>query len=171
MKMQTAIVTVCSALIAGAASPLALAQKGMGRETGVARQAQLPEVISLRGEIMEVNSHPCKNTTGRAPVGTHVLVRSKAGEELNIHLGPVDDVKDIADKLKPGKKVIIDGFRTDQMPENHFVAKTLRIGSETAALRDDSLRPFWHHGSGKGRKGRGGGFAQNRARREGRSGK
>ena len=166
MKTQTAIVTVCAALVAGVANPVALAQKGMGSETGVARQAKLPEVISLRGKVMEVNSHPCTNTTGRAPAGTHVIIRSKAGEELNIHLGPADAVKDIADKLKPGKKVIIDGFRTDQMPENHFVAKTLRVGGETAALRDDSLRPSWRNGSGKGGEGRGRGFARNRGRRQ-----
>lgn len=158
MKTKTRIFTVSAMLLSMSAILPASAQKGIGGETGIARQTTLPEVVTLRGQIIKVDSHPCDKTTGRAPVGTHVLVRTRAGTELNIHLGPAPDVKAIADQLKPGKKLTIDGFRTDQMPENHYVAKSLHISGTIANVRDDNLRPLWAHGRGKGagaRRGQG----------------
>jgi hypothetical protein len=141
--------------LVGLGASEAFAQKGMGDQTGVARQAVKPEVVSLSGKITEVESGPCKATTGRSTVGTHVLLKAKGGKELNIHLGPQAEVADVAERLKVGERLAVKAFRTEKMPEGHYVAQVLKLGDETVELRDAALRPVWAGGQAMGR-GRGG---------------
>ena len=55
------------ALVAcGLAAPAALAQRGMGKSAGVARQAAKPGIVSLSGKAIGADTGPRENTTGRA---------------------------------------------------------------------------------------------------------
>ena len=130
----------------GAVTPDAVAQKGMGDATGIARQAVKPEVVSLSGTVLEVKTEPCKMTTGLSLVGTHLMLKTEEGEELNIHLGPEADVAHIAKQLVVGQEVTVDGFRTEKMPESAYVAQTLTLDDTTLQLRDENLRPIWAGG-------------------------
>jgi len=130
------------------------AQRGMGDATGVARQAVEPEVVSLSGKITEVESGPCKLTTGRVGIGTHVLIETDEGNTLNVHLGPQAAVADVAGRLRVGKTLAVKAFRTDKMPEGHYVAQSLAIGDRTIVLRNAALQPVWAGGRAMGR-GRG----------------
>jgi len=91
----------------------ALAQKGMGELSGVARQAVKPEVVSLTGKVTAVESGPCELTTGRASIGTHVMLETEDGESLNVHLGPQVAVAELAKRLKRGTALSVRAFRTD----------------------------------------------------------
>lgn len=143
MKTSTSrAALLAAALVMGSAS-WACAQRGIGGHTGIVREPEKAELATLKAVVTEVNSHPCGKTTGRAPVGTHVLARNKAGEELNIHLGPADKVREIAGQLVPGTQVKFRVFRTREMAENHYVAITLSFGGKVLRLRDERLRPFW----------------------------
>ncbi len=137
----------------------ALAQKGMGDPTGVARQAVKPEVVSLTGKVVSVESGPCELTTGPAAIGTHVMLETEDGESLNVHLGPQVAVAELAKRLKRGTALSISAFRTEKMPEGHYVAQSLTLGNKTIELRDASLRPVWAGGRGAGRGGWQGGAA------------
>jgi len=130
-----------------------LAQKGMGDLTGVARQAITPEVVSLTGKVTAVETGPCEMTTGRAGIGTHVMLKTEDGESLNVHLGPQVAVAELAKRLKRGTALSISAFRTDKMPEGHYVAQSLTLGNKTIQLRDATLRPVWAGGRGAGRGG------------------
>jgi len=147
MKTKMLIV-MASVLMHGTLASNANAQKGMGEPSGVGRQTVKPEVVSLSGKLTEIKTGPCEKTTGRSPIGTHILVETAKGEKLNIHLGPAAAVSDIAARLSPGQEVTAKAFRTDKMPENHYVAQTLAFGKTTVALRDEGLRPFWAGGRG-----------------------
>ena len=149
-------VTASCVLLTACSASRALAQRGVGDETGVARRAEKPETVSLTGTITEVQSGPCKMTTGRATIGTHLLLSDSQEKTLNIHLGPQPAVAHIAEQLKVGEKVTVEGFRTEKMSDGHFVAKSLSLGDETMELRDDNLRPLWAGGRGQ-RRGRGAG--------------
>jgi len=131
----------------------ALAQKGMGELSGVARQAVKPEVVSLTGKVTAVESGPCELTTGRASIGTHVMLETEDGESLNVHLGPQVAVAELAKRLKRGTALSVRAFRTDKMPEGHYVAQSLTLRNKTIELRDASLRPVWAGGRGAGRRG------------------
>lgn len=134
-------------------STQALAQRGMGDPTGVARQAVRPELVSLSGKVTAVESGPCELTTGRAGIGTHAMLETQKGESLNVHLGPQLAVAELAKRLKPGTALAVTAFRTDKMPEGHYVAQSLTLGEETIELRDATLRPVWAGGRGAGRGG------------------
>jgi hypothetical protein len=141
----------------------ALAQKGTGETTGVAQQAVKPPVITVSGQVLEIKTGPCENTTGQSPVGTHLIVQSEDGANLNIHLGPENAVDHIVDQLTIGQTVTFEAFRTERLPDNAYIAKSLLLDDKVIYLRDDNLRPSWAYGRGMG-QGRGPGMGQGRGR-------
>lgn len=88
-NMLTSIIAISLSLLF---SGFAVAQKGMGDDTGIVRQGLTPSVTSISGELLEIKSGPCERTTGRARIGTHLIIQDKDGQELNIHLGPENAV-------------------------------------------------------------------------------
>ena len=135
------------------------AQKGTGEATGVARQAVKPAVVTLSGELLEIKTGPCENTTGRSPSGAHLLLKDSDGKMLNVHLGPENAVDHVVEQLTVGQLLTMEAFRTDRLPEGHYIAKSLLLGDKTIHLRDDNLRPSWAYGRGMG-QGRGGGWGR-----------
>jgi len=129
-------------LVWAAACSLGYAQKGTGKSRGVGRQADKPAVVNVTGELKKVSTHPCEQTTGKSELGTHLLLKTK-DKELNLHLGSVTNVKDVADIVKVGQVVAARAFRTEKMPENHYNAVSVTIDGKTVVLRDDALRPRW----------------------------
>lgn len=127
-------------------APLAYGQRGVGDPVGIAAQAVAPEIETFTGEVVAVETGPCEYTTGHALLGTHVRVWTSDGEERNVHLGWADAVAEASEGLEPGAKVTIEAFRTDEMPDGHYVAKSLTCGDKKIALRDESLRPLWAPG-------------------------
>jgi len=151
-KMIGLVTASCMLLIACSATR-ALAQRGVGDATGMARRAEKPDIASLTGTIKEVQSGPCEMTTGRATIGTHVLLSDSREKTLNIHLGPQAAVAHVAEQLKVGESVTVAAFRTEKMSEGHYVAKSLTFDEQTVELRDENLRPAWAGGRGQ-RRGR-----------------
>lgn len=141
----------------------AYAQRGAGESTGVARQATSPELTEVTGTIREVKDAPCESTTGGATRGTHLLLATEDGRVLNIHLGPSAFVGFAVDQLNTGKSIVASVFRTEKLPAENFVAKSLTVEGRTITLRDDTLRPVWaggrrgNFGVAQGRPGRRGG--------------
>lgn len=129
------------------------AQRGVGDPQGVAQQAVRPEVVTLEGTVVEVQTGPCENTTGHAWIGTHVVLKTADGQQLNVHLGPAGagQVAFLADALTAGLPVKVRAFRTAQLKEGHYVAQAVTYGDDrTVQLRDDNLRPAWAGGRGGG---------------------
>jgi hypothetical protein len=129
--------------------PFAYAQRGIGEPVGVAGQAVKPDVATLVGTVAKVDTGPCESTTGGSLLGTHFLLEGANGKMLNIHLGPAAAVKTVADDLVTGMEITVEAFRTKEMQDGHFVAKSLSYGERTVVLRDESLRPVWA-GGGRG---------------------
>jgi len=138
-------------VVVTAATSTAWAQRGVGDLEGVARQASRPAVVTLAGTLMEIKTGPCEQTTGRSPIGTHLLVRTAEGEVLNVHLGPQTAVADVVAKLGVGQTLRIEAFRTEKMADRHYTAQSLRFGDTAVELRDDGLRPVWSGGPGPAR--------------------
>jgi len=126
-------------------TPLVYAQKGTGNNTGIARSNSVNEVIQISGELQKVVNETCTQTTGRYSKGTHLLVKTEAGETqpLNVHLGPAREVTSMTDQLETGQEIQMKVFRTDNLPENQYVAKEFISKGKTYELRDAALRPFW----------------------------
>lgn len=131
----------------------AMAQKGMGEPTGVAQQPVKLPIAVMAGTIKETKIAPCERTTGRSAEGVHLMVQTKDGQIINLHLGPKSALNQTVDRLSPGQDITFEAFRTDAMPKDAYVAKSLTVGGATIQLRDDSLRPQWAMGAQGGRGG------------------
>jgi len=141
-------VPVCAVLLASSG---AYAQKGMGDQTGVARQHLELPIVQLAGKIVSVETHPCEKTTGPATEGTHLIIEGTDGKQYNLHLGPANVVAPIIEPLQPGKQIEVVAFRTSKMPEDQYVVTTLRLeDGKVLAFRDSDLRPFWAKRAGPG---------------------
>ncbi len=156
-RMLTFIIAVFLSLLF---SGSVVAQKGMGEDTGIVRQGLTPSVTSISGELLEIKSGPCERTTGKARIGTHLIIQGKDGQKLNIHLGPETAVDHIVEQLSLKQALSLDVFHTEKMPVNAYIAKSLSIDDKVIHLRDDNLRPAWagSRGAGRGqgmRQGRG----------------
>jgi len=139
----------------------AYAQKGTGDATGVAQQAVKPEVTSLSGKLLEIKTGPCEKTTGRSPVGTHIILETAKKEKVNVHLGPATAVAEAVAELTIGQEITVKAFRTDKLKDHHYVAVSLSFDKTTIELRDDALRPAWAQG---GIAGQGLGWGRGRMR-------
>ncbi|QDU55699.1 hypothetical protein Pan181_18930 [Aeoliella mucimassa] len=135
----------------------ALAQRGIGRMQGVARQATPTVTETIVGTVSEIKIGPCEDTTGRAAIGVHLLVATDDETTVNVHLGPQAVVDELVGDIVVGQEVTIVGFRTADLPEDSLVAKSIDIDGQIVEFRQDSLRPIWAAGAGRGQ-----GFGQGR---------
>ncbi|SDE57526.1 hypothetical protein [Rhodospira trueperi] len=165
--MNRLIYALAALLMVVAVPSSVQAQKGLGDTQGVARQGLALPVIDLSGVVGEVVTERCAMTTGRAAIGAHITLQTPDNTTLNVHLGPVAALPDLLDTLRPGESVAVTAFRTEAMPADAYVARTVTVGDMHYALRDDTLRPNWQIGA----TGRGGqGMNQGGGRGPGRGG-
>lgn len=118
-------------------------QKGMGESVGLARQGAQPEMETLQGELERIETGPCRQTTGKAYIGTHLFLRTESDELINLHIGSAEAVAEMIDFFEVGQEFEVDAFRTDLHPSGHYVAKVLRSDGHEWVIRDDDLSPFW----------------------------
>ena len=133
----------------------ATAQKGMGEPTGVGRQAVKPPIEAMSGTIKDIKIGPCERTTGRSSEGVHLIVETPDAKTINLHLGPSSALGEELKQLAAGQKITFEAFRTERMPKDAYVAKSLKAGDKTFELRDDRLRPKWAgggRGAGRGQR-------------------
>ncbi len=90
----------------------AVAQKGMGEPTGVARQAVKPPIETMSGTIKDIKIGSCERTTGRSLQGVHLIVQADSGKTINLHLGPDAALEDIVDQLSAGQQITFEAFRS-----------------------------------------------------------
>jgi hypothetical protein len=128
---------------------MARAQRGTGEREGVARQAEKPATETIVGTLKEIKTDPCGQATGRSPVGTHLILEGE-GATYNVHLGPASEVEDVVGMVRIGDTVEANVFRTERLPENQFVAVSVKLGETQIVLRDESLRPRWAGSGGRG---------------------
>jgi hypothetical protein len=159
MRKTSVCLSAAFLALAAVASP-AIAQKGTGEPTGVARQGLKLPIEAMSGTIKDIKIGPCEKTTGRAKEGAHLIVQAPDGRTINLHLGPTFALRDELKQLAAGQDISFEAFRTDRMPKDAYIAKSIKAGDKVFVLRNDNLRPRWAGGRGGGRgrgMGRGGG--------------
>jgi hypothetical protein len=161
--MRALQVTILAAATALVLALPAAAQKGMGQATGVAREAVKPPVQKMSGTVADVAIGECEQTTGRSTMGAHLMVKAEGDKTINLHLGPLSAVEYIVEQVPVGTPIAVEAFRTEAMPEDAYVAKSITVDDKVIHLRDDNLRPSWAAGRGSGfgmGRGRGRGMGQ-----------
>ncbi len=130
------------------------AQRGVGNKEGIVRAGVNVEPVELSGNITDFKVGECKLTTGRSLSGTHVIIKTSNGKSLNVHLGPTRAINSLVGELQKGKEIKFDAFRTNELPEDQYIAREIIYEDETYTLRDENYKPAWSGGDGK-RQGRG----------------
>lgn len=157
---RTAIALSATAIVIAAVTSTAWGQRGVGKSTGIARLADRPKVVELLGTLEAIHIGPCEHTTGRSPLGVHIVLAQDKDKKLNVHLGPAGAVQPLIGHLKTGDKLTVEAFRTDALPVDHYIAKSITADGKIVTLRDGALRPFWaggqRRGVGRGPRGQGG---------------
>lgn len=128
----------------------AVGQKGIGKTDGLARSGVQPDVTSLEGTVSGFKVEECPQTTGRSLEGVHLLLEDADGQTLNVHLGPEFATDHVMDQIAKGDKVSIAAFKTDELPDDQFIAQSLKLDDKTIHLRDENFRPSWAAGQGQG---------------------
>jgi hypothetical protein len=163
-------ITAISVLSTISFSMPASAQKGTGESTGIARQAVKPSLQTITGTIKDIKVGPCEQTTGRSAEGMHLIVQTQDSNIINLHLGPSSALDGAFRKLSVGQAITSEAFRTDRLPPDAYIAKSLKSGDTTLELRDDNLHPKWASGLGTGQglgMGAGGGAGQGQGKNRG----
>lgn len=141
--MRTAFLISLAALALAAATPSAMAQRGVGDEEGIVRSGVPVEPATIAGTVTDIVQGPCEQTTGRALVGVHLMVEGADGQPINLHLGPLAAMDEVLAAVKVGDTVTTDAFRTAALPEGAYIARTVTVGDQTFTLRGTDLRPVW----------------------------
>jgi len=143
MKVIPQILVIMASITLTFAYP-ANGQKGTGSLTGMGQETVKPSIEKFIGELVEIKTGPCENTTGHAYIGTHLYVKNSTdGQVLNVHLGAAYAVESYVNRLVTGQEIEVHGFRTEKMEPGNFIAKQITTNGNTLQLRDDNLRPFW----------------------------
>lgn len=139
VQLRNALAGLCMLVLV---APV-LAQRGAGAQEGAARGA-MPEIVEMEGAVRGASIGRCAVGGRRARLGAHVEVDTLDGRFVHLHLGPLREMEDLLARLPDGAMVNVHAFRTDAMPEDHFVAVEVTAGDETTTLRDEeTLRPAW----------------------------
>ena len=152
---------ILTTIVLLALSSMGYTQRGVGNDTGIASSNSVTEIEQVSGKLQKIITEGCTQTTGRYSNGTHVLVKTDQGKTrtLNVHLGPTSVVSDITDKLTIGKEIKLEVYSTEDLPENHYVAKEVTGSEKSYEIRDSNLKPFWA-GNNTKRSGRSNGRKQ-----------
>lgn len=105
---------------------------------------ELPiELVELHGMALNLSEGLCDHTTEDPIYGMHLTVEiAEQQEVMYVHLGPVWAVSVWTEGIE-GQPVKLTAFRTEKLPENHFIAKELEWDGQKAVFRDGYLKPFW----------------------------
>ncbi len=148
--MKAAWIFIAAVLTASLTLHPVAAQKGVGEPKGVAQMTEEPTVTTFFGIVEDVKIGPCENTTGPSPLGVHLMLGTDEMGPIDLHLGPMSAVDYVAELIATGDTVMVQAFRTSQLTDGAYVAKTLTLEDKLIELRDDDLRPNWARGADRG---------------------
>jgi DNA/RNA endonuclease YhcR with UshA esterase domain len=129
------------AMIALLVLPFAFAQRG----PGPGQQARIynpANETTVKGTVEEV-----KTVTGRRGwSGTHLTLKT-ADKTFNVHLGPSSFLKEKGFNVAKGDQIEVTGATAEVRGSEALIAREVKKGSATLALRDAQGIPKWSRGS------------------------
>jgi hypothetical protein len=92
------------------------------------------------GVVEQVNNYHCP-ISGK--LGAHLTLQNPSGRAWEVHLAPVQFLKDYEISIEPGAKVEIVGMETMYDGKLAMLARTVTVGQATYTFRDERGRPLW----------------------------
>ena len=123
------------------------AQQGNRENEQLAYNEPQHEVLYLSGVVSEIKVETCGHDNRPNRACMYLVVGAKRGHTL--HLGPALAVSKYTKGLENGKKITALVFKTDNMPNNHYVIKEFTVDQQNRVIRDDKLVPVWSGSKGR----------------------
>ena len=108
-------------------------------------QIEEQDLITLSGKIRAIKTKLCERNQGGSRVCFHLTVLTSQQKEIDLHLGAKDIVGKVVNQLAVNQILAFDAFRSQQMPENSYIAKTLSLDDRVIHLNNDVTTPNWFH--------------------------
>lgn len=112
-------------------------QKLPPRQTLIAYNSSSQETV--QGKIQDVKEYRCPVT---GTTGSHITVKTTEGA-VEVHLAPAKFLKEYEISFKPGEDVTVTGAKATIDGKPALLAKTVTVGPDTFAFRDDNGKPLW----------------------------
>ena len=96
--------------------------------------------VTLKGTVTEVKEAEC-DMCGSA-MGTHLILKTGA-ESMEVMLGPTAFIKKHDFAVAKGDEIEVIGAKIKMDGEDQLLAREVKKGEKTLALRDKTGRPMW----------------------------
>lgn len=94
---------------------------------------------TVQGKIQDVKDYECPVT---GTTGSHITVKTTDGV-IEVHLAPAKFLKEYEISFKQGDDVTVTGAKTTIDGKPALLAKTVTVGHDTFAFRDEHGKPLW----------------------------
>ena len=121
----------------------AYSQRGPGRGMG-APLYDTSTVMTVQGTVQEV-----KTLQGRRGFAGNHLILKTDDAAYDVHLGPASYVKDQGFNFKKGDQIEVTGSKLKFSGGESIIAREVKMGGKTLALRDEQGIPLWPRGRGR----------------------
>ncbi len=95
---------------------------------------------TVKGVIQDVKSYQCPIS---GTVGTHLILKTSDGQEIEIHLGATKYMTDYSFLFKPGEQVTVVGSKVKFEGKDVIIARTLDREDMFMTFRDKNGKPLW----------------------------
>ncbi|HET7873644.1 MAG TPA: hypothetical protein VFL42_14095 [Terriglobales bacterium] len=113
------------------------------QEKGTPAQGKYPydpaKQVTLTGKIQEIKDYHCAVS---GTLGSHFSLKAE-GETLEVHLAPVNFMKDYEIKFRAGEEAKVIGVKIEFEGKPALMARTVVVGNDTFVFRDEKGRPLW----------------------------
>lgn len=128
----------CAAMIA---VPALIAQSAQGGR-GSGPMYDTHSEVTLTGTVENVQTMAGPGRGGQGTGGTHLILKT-AAESLEVHLGPTWFLTERNVSVAKNDALEITGSKITLDDKPVLLARQIKKGEQTVALRDESGRPLW----------------------------
>ncbi|MDJ0725356.1 MAG: hypothetical protein QNJ38_09615 [Prochloraceae cyanobacterium] len=114
---------------------------GWQREGNYRRLYDINTVETINGKIIRVDR--VTRTRGMSSSGVHLLVQTEKDNTISVHLGPSWYVARQDLQLNRNAEIEITGSKIDLDGKSTIIAREVKQGNKTIALRDNNGIPLW----------------------------
>ena len=146
MKKQFNSLIITLLMLGSLAVPVAFAHPGNGRGSGWGMGDQCQRIYNpdtvetISGEVISVDTI---TTAQGMSGGVHLRVRTQAGEEISVHLGPAWYINNQEIQIQVNDTIEVRGSRIMFEEQPTLIAAIVKKDDQVLTLRDDAGVPVW----------------------------
>jgi hypothetical protein len=110
---------------------------------------QMPKIVEVEGVLEEVKDQDCPKNMCRESTTTLIMLKTKDGKMVKLHLGPTSLTKPMVEKLKKGSQLKAKAFQVPRMAQDEMIVQEISQDGTVVLFRDEMLIPVWAKGQSR----------------------